>query len=346
MPPRLEIVGRPAQALVSRSVLGRLTRPDRLLAEAILRTLHDRHVGITPELAADLVRLMRAVAQGQPATGLWAPLLDHLNRSSMSQAAVVGRLSGIASSYGLSRVIEPLVARACDDIGELYLFSDSSCPEPRGFAGAYAAYRRRLHNRLGQLLSDKQLPELFWIDRAMTLAAISRPPAAHSTELSDLPEVDLPGLAHLLRLQPRLPQLGRQRLRQRRSPVRASHLRPMLSRNEGGVDGIHQTRRLADLPSILLSELLQPPELLLDRLLSSGYLALRRPPEQQRRDGCRPAAAPSSRPIRSLPHCRRFRPRRSSRCRSRRLRGRDRVPGRGPRQRRGRPRRDGPRGWC
>ena len=197
---RIHVAGQKARELLCRRPFGRLARQDRPLAEAILRTLHDRHVGITPELCADLVRLARGARRGEPIDGLWAPLVAHLGQTyyHTSQEATAnraadpatarhsgGQLPGTGTFYFISRVVEPLVARACQDLGETYLFGadDSEPGVPKGFPGRYAGYAGRLRDRLQQLLDGSSVPELFWCDRALTLTAISQPRAERGEEV-------------------------------------------------------------------------------------------------------------------------------------------------------------------
>jgi hypothetical protein len=133
------------------------------------------------------------------------------------------------------------------------------------------------------MATDGSRPQLFWAESAYVLASLAQPRAEATAPAAELPRLDSIGLAFLQRLRPELPRREQDRRLPRRPLTVSTHHRPLLHHNEGGVDGIHITRRLADLHCMLLSELLNPPPLLLERLLSSGYTALRRPPRMQTR---------------------------------------------------------------
>jgi hypothetical protein len=303
MAQQLEIVGPSAWKPVLDAELHRLSGDDeRRLANASLRFMHDQHIGITPELCVELVVLLRDARHGKRSGSLWAPLIDRLERcfqavgdagdqDQPATQASSGIIVATGSFYFLLRVLAPLVGHACSETGMTYLFASADDRRMQRkisqseFRKAYGAYARRLSQRLQEMATDDSRPQLFWAESAYVLAGLAQPRAEATAPASELPRLDSIGIAFLQRLRPMLPRRDQERRLPRRPLTVSTHHRPLLHHNEGGVDGIHITRRLADLHCMLLSELLNPPPLLLERLLSSGYTALRRPPcMQTRRD--------------------------------------------------------------
>lgn len=301
-PAAIVIVGSRAWRPQVREAFRDLDAGQKNLAGAVLRYLHDIHVGMTPELAAGLARAMSGHARQRAAAGPWTRVFERLagelvpaggaRRSDRRRYA--GMAPGAAPFYTVARIAAPLVARAAEGLDAVYLFAADPDPCPEGFGERYRRYSARLGSRVAALASSDALSEIFWTDRALTLSRLSRsapagPPAAKvaaapAMTAGGMPEVDTVALGQLLRLEPELPgppRLGRSLPRRLTSSPR---FRPLLNRNQEGVDGIFQTRRLADLPGMLVSELLNPRPLLFERLLHSGYMALRRPPlyEKQR----------------------------------------------------------------
>lgn len=270
------------------------------LAGAALRYMHDLHVGVTPELAADLARAMSTSARQRGAAGAWTAVFERLadelapggreaGRRPASRRHYAGIAPGTAPFYTVARIAAPLVARAAEELDPVYLFGAGPDPCPDDFGERYRRYSAQLGRRLAALASSDSLSEVFWADRALTLSRLSRaapagPPDVPAPAAAGTPDVDPVALAQLLRLEPELASPPRLPRSVPRRLTTSPRYRPLLNRNEGGVDGIFQTRRLADLPGMLMSELLNPRPLLFERLLGSGYMALRRPPlrEKQR----------------------------------------------------------------
>jgi hypothetical protein len=300
MAQQLVIVGPRAWKPVLDAELHKLDGEDeQSLARASLRFMHDQHVGITPELCVELVVLLRDARLGRRSSSLWAPLVDRLERCFLAPVEVTdgdahpelqqssGIIVATGSFYFLLRVVAPLVGQACRESGMTYLFAvaddrhTQSKVSQSDFRTSYGAYSRKLSQQIQEMAADDSRPQLLWAESAFTLASLAQPRAEATAHASELPRLDAVGLAFLQRLRPDVPRREQERRLPRRPLIVSTHHRPLLHHNEGGVDGIHITRRLADLHCMLLSELLNPPLLLLERLLSSGYTALRRPPRMQ-----------------------------------------------------------------
>lgn len=263
---RVVLVGPAAWQPLADAAFAPLDARRQRFARVLLRFFHDRHLGITPRLAADLAQLLRPDSSSSPAAGAWAPALGRMTAELPGGALV----PGAAAFYWLSRVAVPLLARACETVGVTHLFSAAEWPLPAGFAKLYTAYARDL---LAEVAGTHHFSEAFWTDRALTLHQLSRSGG------EGLAEVDETALAQLLRLKPDVPDLPRPPARRLRP---SPSYRPRRHRNEGGVDGIHRSRRLADLPGILKSEFVHPKEIRLERLLESGFFALRRPVREEK----------------------------------------------------------------
>jgi hypothetical protein len=263
---------------------------ERRLAQALLATFHNRHVGITPELVATLAPVLLDPALQTRAPRPWdaviGRLLDELlaTEGASSSAATLrprqrfGLLLSANPSYSALRIILPVVLAACRQLEQCCLFCADEVPATVT-AAAYTEYADQLSHDIGQLALQRDDPfQLFWRERSITLSSLSRQTGRAGAAAATLPEMDPAALRLLLQLAPaisttqqakKLPRLVTPLKRQRSQ-----------TRKEGGVDGIRVTRRMDDLNNILMSEFINPPLLLADRILNTGYLAIERPPER------------------------------------------------------------------
>ena len=118
----------------------------------------------------------------------------------------------------------------------------------------------------------------FWYQPASTLSSLVRSGADPGRSRA-LPSADPVELGLLLRLRPRITDSSWARKRKLSMPTSPTQGR---RRREEGYVGIHITHRDEDLPAMLLSELIMPKLVRLDRLLNSGFFALERRPRRQR----------------------------------------------------------------
>jgi len=284
--------------LLSRSIWQPLTveafsAPDpqeRLLAQATLTTFHNRHVGITPQLAAALAPVLLDPAQQTRAPAPWDAVIERLldellatNGTESAQAQVrqrprFGLLLSANPSYSALRIMMPIVLEACRQVGMCYLFCADEVAETITSA-AYTAYADALAHQIRQIATrrDDQF-QLFWQERAITLSSLSRQSQRAGSSTMSLPEMDPAALRLLLQLNPELStEQQAKKLPRLVTPLKRQR---SLTRKEGGVDGIRVTRRMDDINNILMSEFMNPDLLLADRILNTGYLAIERPPER------------------------------------------------------------------
>ncbi|MDJ0840372.1 MAG: hypothetical protein QNK37_27930 [Acidobacteriota bacterium] len=258
-------------------------------ARAVVETMHNRHLGISPGLAADL-----AVAvlepQKQAEAGVWGHVFARLQEELVADPSR-SRNGGSRSRYGLvfnanpmycvTRLAMPLVDRACRSMGACLLFCEEETDSDIDTTH-YHAYTEALADTLIRLAASyEEGAGLFWQDTALTLAGFSRKIQNQAGGISPLPETDPTTLAMLLRL--RTGKLDiRKRLQRRRLMTSASKHREMRNRKEGGIDGIQITRRAEDLDGILLSEFINPDIILADRIANTGFFAMQRQPKREK----------------------------------------------------------------
>ena len=281
-----------------------LAMGDRLrlkqLAEALLTLFHDRHVGLTPALAAGLAFLLLERDQqrvGPP----WRAVIERLRRelrrvgaeqlpNGRTPLSKDGFVLRDAPSFTVLRLAIPLVARACRAQGASLLF----CADPvAGGVGrdAYARYAEELDRQFFAIAVGDQEDQgaedhthddaPFWVEVALGLAgrALASEPGGVAPPLPEMEPLDL---AWLLRLrpdpEPRPPSEARPRVMF--TPQKRQKSRKL---REGGITGYKLTRRPEDLDDIVLSELLYPDEIVYERVLNEGYLVMERPPRHQKR---------------------------------------------------------------
>jgi hypothetical protein len=243
--------------------------------------MHDQHVGITPELAAELARLLLDPAAQGHAAGAWGAVCERLvEELSTFERYRFGLLLGAHPCYSVVRLALPIVEAACRQVRRCHLFCEDEI-KTAVRRSDYVAHAKALARSIIQMAHKENGPfQLFWKERAITLAGFSRRPVTSDKDAA-LPEVDPAALGLLLRLEPDMPpsEQPSQRLR----PLTTSPQRQKSrQQNEDGLDGVYVTRRLAELDRMLLSEFVYPPAVLADRIVHSGYLATRRQPKRER----------------------------------------------------------------
>ncbi|MEM7132691.1 MAG: hypothetical protein AAF702_40690 [Chloroflexota bacterium] len=285
-------------ALVSPSVWRPLTAQsltglgdhERLLAQTIVTSFHNRHVGVSPDLAAGLAQLLLDPSKMMNPPEPWGAVLKRLktelgfqdDRPERSEQGLSSASFGFAfftnPTYSALRIFMPLLLTICRQVGESYLFCADEVDD--GISkGDYLAYAQTLADAVQTVAaSEDDQYQIFWKERAITLSSLTRPSERNHAQSNPLPEMDPVALRLLLTLNPslstaqtakKLPRLVTPLNRQR-----------SLTRKEGGVDGVHMTRRIEDINNILISELLNPTPVLADRILNTGFLAIERPPER------------------------------------------------------------------
>ena len=263
-------------------------KPPRGRAAALVAAFAERHVVLTPELAVALAAIEAAEAPAE--APVWGQAF-RLAGQAVGQERVVGRSrfwrGAVPAFHGL--VAEPVLRRAmaaCDGAG---LAGAADLPPARERPRP-GRWQERLDDIVRRLLSDPEaMGRGFWIETAVRLLAaawrdaqsraghLPRRPGLHAVA----PEAD-PLLCRLLfEAEPEFPESFRVasrriRARQKSQRKRAGH-RP----KEGGVSGIRTSTILDDLPDALVSELVLPSRLVVDRLLHEGLIVRHRPPYRQ-----------------------------------------------------------------
>jgi hypothetical protein len=255
-------------------------------ARAILTTLHNRHIGITPKLAAGLAPLIAGPYGFRWSSGMgevWDHVIRRLQDETSGRQQTFGVLLSALPLYSILRLAMPMVEEACRRIGLCCLFCADNI-ESDVTMDDYNRYSRELEEEIKRMAdTGEDYIKLYWTDRAITLAAYSSRASLREGAEGSLPETGPPALGLLLRLKTRIS-------RARPLPFHASPMtQPLRHREvrrikEGGFSGVYITRRQEDMGDILLSEFVNPPLVLADRLINNGFLALRR---QARREKLR-----------------------------------------------------------
>jgi hypothetical protein len=201
--------------------------------------------------------------------------------------------------YTITRVALPLVAQACAAVELSCVFCEDDRYAPVTDR-EYDTHAVLLDKHVRFLASAKgpEVYELFWKETASALITHTQrlrpagegqprtgssrlaPAAAQQPPPRTLAQADPAALGWLFRLKPEMPPGSDARPESRH--IRRPPMERVLSRRkEGGVSGIRLTRREDDLDSMLISEMLNPPVLLADRLLNTGFLATQREPKHQ-----------------------------------------------------------------
>ncbi len=280
--------------IIDESFRGLNTR-QKHLAKSLIKTMHNRHVGITPALVAELapVLLDFRVQAGRVWSKVFDRLIDEVSivKSSEKKARVMdkhrpfGIVPGINPVYTVFRLAMPVIEYACRLIHKCYLFCEDNIS---------SSVRRSDYKHYSKLLADQIILmaqgedgettgsfDLFWKGRAATLSSFSRQFTGSRQTDFKLSESEPTALAFLLRLEPDMEDAKQDmhRLQRQTSPLKHRKIHKL---KQGGVDGIHITRRDEDLNSILLSEFINDDLLLTDRLINTGYFAIRREPKREK----------------------------------------------------------------
>jgi len=260
-----------------------LPAPTARTARAVLTTLHDRHIGITPQLAAELAKRISDAHFYRRGKGKWDPVLERLLAENSAGLRTVGVLLNAVPLYSIIRLAAPILEEACTRIGLCVLFCRDEI-ETNDTVNDYTQYALQLEKEIRAMAGNRDdYFRTFWKDRALTLASLSR----HAPDWSDgnarLAETEPSALSLLLNLKPRLQQARNVAIQPKTvlNPMKHREVRRL---REGGFSGIHLTRRIEDMGDILMSEFINPPAVLADRLINNGYLALKR---QTRREQLR-----------------------------------------------------------
>lgn len=290
-PYQVRLVSPKVWRYITYEAFGLLDVRQRLLAESILKTMHDRHVGATPELVAELAPMLLDFKTPESTKGAWPKVFRRLiNELALAGYAEGGAVSGKRQfgilfnanpMYAVFRLAMPVVEQACRSIRRCCLFCEDDIPNAVR-RNDYLSYSKAISNRIESMADneDGELSGLFWKDRAAALSSFSRQLAKPGNRFS-LPETEPASLALLLRLEPDIPweKNDSRRIQRLAAPMKHRRVR---KQKQDGVDGIQITRREDDLNGILLSEFLNDDVILADRLVNTGFFASRREPKREK----------------------------------------------------------------
>ncbi|GAB5387739.1 MAG: hypothetical protein Alpg2KO_07070 [Alphaproteobacteria bacterium] len=292
-----------ASRLVEAAARGLPVAEARLM-RAIVRRLHGRHIGITPELATALARLLTAppvrsvLARGSVTMGAEEAAAEQQRLvGAMPWSAALERMSLLHDPGGNSRLMPhfapwwvvtrlaaPLIWRACEVLGQTAVFGADALND--GDGSGYTDYAARLKREVTALIEAEDedgMPELFWRDLAHSLAGMmKRQTNSRGSADGGLPQVDPANLALMLRLPLRETRKRMSRKVVARRASDAAH-RAGIHPQMMGVTGIRVASGVDEVDRMLSSEWLNPPAILADRLMNTGFLATDRPPPQQHR---------------------------------------------------------------
>lgn len=255
---------------------------------SLIQAYSERHVVLTPSLASALAVLETAEIQAE--APIWGQAFRLAGRS-VGQEQVLGRSRfwrGALPAFH-QMVAEPVLRcamAACDGAG---LAGAADLPGPADLP-RLDRWQVRFDSIVREFLSDPvMMGRGFWIETAVRLHAAAwqeaQRRAGHLTRRIGLhvvaPEADALLCRLLYEAEPEFPEAFRLdsrciRARQKSQRKRSGH-RP----REGGVSGIRTSTVLDDLPDALVSELVLPKRLVVDRLLHEGLIVRHRPPFRQ-----------------------------------------------------------------
>jgi hypothetical protein len=249
------------------------TDPGRL-AHAALWVLQDAHVGITPKLAHELGRLFARNGPVEP--GVWPELFRRLQER-LPRTGRSGLVAGSAPVYVVQNLVKPIVREACAEIGYTCLLCQDDT-DGAVTADEYAMYGASLERIVSRIAAELAAGPLFAAEHGNVVAALSEPsPYFRSRAL--VPEIDRDSLALLLGLDAEV-DVPEAASRSTPTPSYVPKRRPAAEAHGGRVEGLRQGRGEGQLGSMVLSEFLNPPLVLVDRLLNSGYLVHERRPRR------------------------------------------------------------------
>ncbi len=257
-------------------------------AEVLIRAFSERHVPLTPRLAQDMARLEDTkVPLDDPGWGRGFARAGE----AIGMPRVIGATPFWAGAIAVFRlsIAEPVLRRAAAECGAITLCGAADLADD-GPARESQDWVRRFEAHVGQLLGEiDAMGRGFWIEAAVCLHGAAMRSAERRAGLvgrhfgrRPLPPEPDPLLCRLMfEAEPTFPEDFRLRQRKQRSHAVSVRKRSGYRPKEGGVSGIRASTQLEDLPDAMLSELVLPSELMINKLLHEGILVRHRPPFRQ-----------------------------------------------------------------
>ncbi len=270
-----------------------LNSREHCLANALLIFGQNRHIGITPSLARSIALSILNAEQGsrlpEPWDSVFKRLLQQIDclekgRVDIEERVKMGRrLVGIlkaAPVYLLLKIILPVVESASRRLGRSMLFTESD-DQGSPSLSEYMEYEQSLSNSISDISQDAdRSTDLFWAERAAILLSYTKLRRLKESDGGRLPEMDMPALAYLLRLNPRVRSMPVND-KQTQLPENEQQIQKVPRQREGGVNGIKITRSLDEIGGILQTELAFPSVMIADKLANEGYMIYERNPKKQ-----------------------------------------------------------------
>jgi hypothetical protein len=177
----------------------------------------------------------------------------------------------------VQNLVKPIVREACAELGYTCLLCQDDT-EGAVTDDEYAAYGAGLERIASRIAAQFAAGPLFAAEHGNIVAALSEPsPSVRSRAV--VPEIDRDSLAWLLGLDAEV-SFPERASRSTPTPSYVPKRRPAADGQGGRIEGLRQGRGEGQLGSIVLSEFLNHPLVLVDRLLNSGYLVHERRPRR------------------------------------------------------------------
>ena len=255
------------------------TTPTTHLKDAILTMMHNRHVGITPELSRLLADVILHPGSQLKNGGPWSIVLERLMKELKLGNRRFGMVFQANAPFTIMRIAMPVVEQACYEMGKSYLFCEDNLVNMID-KQTYEDYATELSNQIEQLAQQDDYYSLFWKECALSLTNYSRHISTKINTFS-IPKTNLASFSFFLNLEPDIPEKKQTVRYLRELPVLHKH-RKIEKLKEEGIEGIRVTKEAESINDILLSEFINPELIFLDRLINTGYLAFKREPKREK----------------------------------------------------------------
>jgi len=255
---------------------------------ALIRAFAERHVPLTVRLAQDMARF----------EGVQVPVEDPgwgrgfaRAGEAIGMSRVIGATAFWAGAVAVFRlsIAEPVLRRAVAECGAATLCGAAGLAAD-GPVSETQDWTWRFETHVDRLLGETDaMGRGFWIEAAVCLHGAAMRSAERRAGLvgrhfgrRPLPPEPDPLLCRLMfEAEPAFPEDFRIKRRKQRSHAVSVRKRSGYRPKEGGVSGIRASTQLEDLPDAMFSELMLPPELMINKLLHEGILVRHRPPFRQ-----------------------------------------------------------------
>ncbi|MGQ0566455.1 MAG: hypothetical protein ACT4OK_15485 [Gemmobacter sp.] len=250
---------------------------------ALLAAFHERHVPLTPALAEALARLEGAAQPGADAG--WGRAYLRAGEALGIGGQVGGAFWTAALPVFATTVAEPILRHAAGWVDTVTLFGAAPLAAPGAPVGRVEA--GLLEAAVNNALSDVAvMGRGFWVVTGVALHGAATRAVAVKAGLARrgagarhlAPEPDAALCRLMFETEPEFPDDRAAQQRRQRTRAKSVRKRSGIRPKEGGVAGIRPSRRIEDFPDAVFSELILPPQLLVNRLLHEGLLVRHRPP--------------------------------------------------------------------